>query len=548
MFNSNFLKKVIFTLIILIIIATAFGVYYYQRNIFGQDKIRFEIIATESVDAGEEVEYVVRYKNNSDTRLEEVVLLFEYPENAIIIEEDNEDIKKRGDVRREVVVGELNPGEEKTTIFKARPLGKKGESLNAIALLKYVPKNLAAKYEIERTHTAIIKSVPIDFDFQVPSSVDPERESSFRLRFSSDIDYPLTDIEVRLKYPSGFSLSRSVPKTDLDVKDVWAWPVLNKGVDGIIDIDGFLKGEPGDAKIFGATLGIWKDDHFITLKETTKGTAISQSSLLLDLQVNGVAEHVAVPGELLHYEVFYRNIGKETLEDLFLLVDLDKNTLNFNQIETKDGRFQEERGAIIWSYTFDFALQSLKENEEGKVDFWVRVREDLPYNPEIKVKASMEKAEKTLATRVNTRLSLNQEAIRKGSPFEEVGPFPFEKNEKSNYAVRWRAKSQFNDVDNLTIKTVLPEGAIATGKKFPEEGVLSSNPATGEVVLELGDLPAGIAKEIFFEIEVEPKNDFELEDWVVFETEVSARDKRTNRTITQKVGAVFLDQILEISI
>jgi hypothetical protein len=548
MFDPKNLKKIVLVLLVLIAITIAFGYFYYQKNVFGQDKIYFEITAPENMVMGEEIEYIIRYKNNSETRLEDVVLTFEYPENAIIIEEENEAIQKRGDVRREVTVGELNPGEEKTVIFKARLLGQKGDSLETLAWLRYVPKNLAAKYEIKRTHTAIINSVPINFEFQVPSSVDPEQESSFRLRFSSNIDYPLTDLEVQLKYPTEFEFIRSTPKTDSETKNLWTWAVLNNNEDGIIDFDGILKGESGDAKIFSATLGIWKGDKYIVLSQATKGTAISQSSLLLDMQVNGVTDHVATPGELLHYEVFYRNVGEETLENLFLLVNLDKDTLNFNQLETTNGRFQEDRGVIIWSYTFDFALQSLQKNEEGKVDFWVRVREDLPYNPEIKVEASMENAKKTLATKVNTVLSLNQEVIRMGSPFEEVGPFPFEKGAKSNYAVRWRIKSQFNDVRDVTIKTVLPVNAKITGEKEPEEGILSFNPGTREVILEIDSLSAGVAREIFFEVETTPSEELDEKDWAVFETEMIARDRRTDRIITQKVGAVFLDQILEISI
>ncbi len=548
MFNPKNLKKVIIILIGLLVVTGSLGYFYYQRNIFGEDRLRFEISAPETVSAGEEVEYVVRYRNNSDVRLEEMVLVFEYPENAIIIEsEEDEDVRRRSGSRREIDIGELNPGQEKMVSFKVRLLGEVGRSFEASAWIRYVPKNLAARYESKREHTVVIENVPISFDFQIPGNVDPDRETGFRLRFSSGIDYPLTDLEVRFRYPPGFHVIRSAPKTDAEEKNVWSWPVLNKGDDGIIDIDGVLKGEPGDAKIFNAVLGIWLNDNFIPLKEASRGTAISRSNLLLDMQVNGVEEYVASPGELLHYEIFFRNIGSETLEDLFLLVDLDENTLNLNQVEPVEGRFQKERGVIIWSYTFDYILLSLKENEDGRVEFWARVREDLPYNPEIKVKASMERAEKTLAARVNTRLSLNQSVIRKGSLFEEVGPFPFEGGEKSNYTVRWVAETLFNDVRDVLIKTKLPEGARITGEKEPEGVSLSFNSSTREVVLEIEELSAGKEKELFFEVEIDPFEDFDEEDIVLGEGEMTARDRRTDETIVQKTGAVFLDQILEIS-
>lgn len=548
MLDPQKLKKIVLILLGLTLIIGPLGYFFYQRNVFGQDRIRFEITAPDMVSAGEEVEYVVRYRNNSDTRLEEVVLIFEYPENSLPIEkEDDENIKKRGTLRREVNVGELNPGEEKTSIFKAILLGKEGSSFTTNASIRYVPKNLAARYESKREHVAVIDKVPIAFDLQIPTTVDPDRENSFRLRFSSEINHPLTDLEIRFTYPSGFRFIRSTPKTEVEGKNIWTWSVLNKGDDGTIDVDGVLMGDPGDAKIFNAVMGVYIEDNFILLKEASRGTAISRSNLLLDMQVNGRDDYVASPGELLHYEIFFRNIGKETLEELFLLVDLDGNTLNLNQVEPREGRFQEERGAIIWSHTFDYSLLSLKENEEGRVEFWARVREDLPYNPEIKVKASIERAQKTLLTRVNTRLSLTQEVIRKGSPFQVVGPFPFKSGEKSNYAVRWKVKNHFNDVRDVVIRTKLPEGARITGEKNMEDLSISFNSSNREVVMNIESIPAGETKEIFFEVEITPKKDFKEEDIVLFEGEVTGKDRRTESNVSSISGAVFLDQVFEIS-
>ncbi len=548
MLDPQKLRKIMFILLGLLLIVGPLGYFFYQRNIFGQDKLRFDITAPDTVDAGEEVEYIVRYRNNSDTRLEEVVLTFEYPENSIPLEnEEDENVKKRGNLRREINVEELNPGEEKISVFKAILLGKEGSSFEANALIRYVPRNLAARYESKRDHVILIDKIPISFDFQIPTTVDPDRENSFRLRFSSEIDYPLTDLEVRFTYPSGFRFIRSTPDPETESKSIWTWPVLNKGDDGTIDIDGVLLGSPGDAKIFNAVLGVYVNDSFITLKEASRGTAISRSNLILDMQVNGKAEYVANPGELLHYEVFFRNIGEETLEELFLLVDLDGNTLNLSQVEPIDGRFQEERGVIIWSHTFDYALLSLKENEDGRVEFWARVREDLPHNPEIKVKASIERAEKILATKVNTRLSLTQDIVREGSPFETTGPFPFEKGEVSNYAVRWKIRNYFNDVRSVVIRTKLPEGARITGNKSLEDVLLSFNSTTREAVMDISDISAGETKEIFFEVEINPEKDFEEEDIVLFEGEVRAEDRRTEGIITAVSGAVFLDQVLELN-
>lgn len=550
-FNLKYMKKIIFILLGLIIITGALGYFYYQRNIFSQDRLRFEISAPEEVKTGEEVEYLLRYQNNSDTRMEEVRLLFEYPENVIPVEpeEVREEITRRGGLRREVEVGELNPGEEKTTSFRARPLGREGDSLKASAWIRYVPKNLAARFEAEREHLATISEVPIDFSLQIPSEVDPNKEESIRVHLSSQIEHPLKDLVVRVAYPSGFNFVRSTPGTDAKDKDEWPISVLNRGDSRTVDIDGVIGGSPGDAKVFNATLGVWQNERFIPLKEASRGTSISRSSLILDLQVNGGTDHVAETGELLHYEVFFRNIGEETMEDLFLLVDLDENTLDMNQVEPVDGRFQEDRGVIIWSHTFDYDLESLKKDEDGSVEFWVRVKEDLPYYPEIKVSAAMERAERSLETKVNTRLAAGKKVIREGSPFDPEGPFPFEEGERSTYTVKWELESLFNDMKDVVIKSRLPEGAGLTGEKESERDVsLSYSSGTREIEIEIDKLPAGSTEEIFAEVEIEPLEDPEGEDKVIYETEIHGKDTWTGKEISQKLPASFFDQILEISL
>ncbi len=545
MANNKKLKNIILSLFILIIITGAVGLTLYQRNKMGEDRLRFEIEASESIKTGEEFEYTLRYRNNSDTRFENVSIIFEYPPNVEAIDdEDNDNITIRGEHRREVEVGELDPGEEKVTVFKGRAFGKKGDTLKAHAQVRYIPRNLTARYQVDREHIAKINEVPIDFLFEIPSTIDPNTEESFRLRFYSDISYPLSNLEIRVNYPDGFRFQRSTPNTDERNNNVWKWPVLNQGEDGTIDIDGVLEGSPGDGKIFSAVLGIWRNERFIVLKEASRGTSLSQSDLLLDIQVNGEEDYIASPGELLHYEIFVKNIGENTIEDLFLLVDLDRETLDLNRVEPVKGRFQEGRGVIIWSYAFDSGLYSLREDEERRLEFWVEVKEDnLPYEPEINVKASIERARKEITTKVNTVLTAKQEVIREGSPFAEFGPFPFEIGEESNYVIRWEASSLFSDLNNVIIETTIPEGTRVTGERFPNDINISFNSSTGEVSISKENLFAGSSEDIFIEVEIKPEREIEEDDYLVGETIISGEDRSTGEDITTSLLGITLGDI-----
>ena len=91
----------------------------------------------------EEVEYLVKYKNNGNIVLEEPKLTFQYPENSLPAGENL--------IRTEKNLEDIYPGEEKTFSFKARLFGKEGETREAQAVLRYRPRNLKAFYESKTT-------------------------------------------------------------------------------------------------------------------------------------------------------------------------------------------------------------------------------------------------------------------------------------------------------------------------------------------------------------------------------------------------------------
>ena len=74
-------------IIIFLILVSAIGFWYWQTNFYARETLKLEILGLEKVEMGESFEYIVKYKNNGSTRLEEPRLIFEYPEHSIV--EDN---------------------------------------------------------------------------------------------------------------------------------------------------------------------------------------------------------------------------------------------------------------------------------------------------------------------------------------------------------------------------------------------------------------------------------------------------------------------------
>ena len=112
-------KLITFTIILTFILAaTVF--WYYRKNIYSKEILKLEVLGPEEVELAQEFEYTVRYKNNGNITLEEPKLIFEYPENSIVVEGEN---SSGNSLRQERKLDDIYPGQERTFSFKARLLG-----------------------------------------------------------------------------------------------------------------------------------------------------------------------------------------------------------------------------------------------------------------------------------------------------------------------------------------------------------------------------------------------------------------------------------------
>jgi hypothetical protein len=484
------MKKFAFFIIILALLVGVAGFYYYQRNTFSKEILKLEILGPAETDLLEEIEYIVKYKNNGNVRLEEPRLIFEYPEHSLIEEGKPE--------RQEIGPDELGeaiyPGEEKTFSFKARLLGKEGESKVAKAFLSYRPKNLKAYYTSETTFTTLIKKVPLTFEFDLPSKTESGKDLRFNLNYFSNVDYPLSNLMIKIEYPPDFEFVESTPKS-LE-KTEWEIGLLNRAEGGRIEILGKLRGEVGEQKIFKAKLGSWQEGEFILLKETNRATEIIKPSLYIFQEINGSPEYVASPGEQLHYEIFFKNIGDNPLTNLFLVARLEGKAFDFQSIKSDLGNFEPGDNSIIFDWRKNSKLQFLDSQEEGKVEFWIELKKEWELtpqdkNPVIKNNIYLSQARKEFVNKVNSKLVVSQKGFFNDEVFGNSGPLPPKVGQTTTYTILWEVKNYYNDVKNVKVKATLPKEVQLTGKIFPEDAKFMFDSSSREIIWDIGDIEAG---------------------------------------------------------
>lgn len=517
-------------LIFIVVVLIGAVLWYYQKNIYSKEALKLEILGPETCGGGEEVEYTLKYKNNGDVRLEEPELIFEYAEGSLPIDRDSS--------RVVIPLEDIYPGQEQILTFKARVFGREGETKTTKAILSYRPKSLRPFYESESTHSIRIEDVALTFVFDLPSKISSEKQADFSLNYFSSLDYPLSDLGIRIEYPSHFEFLSAKP-SGIENNE-WQINTLNKSEGGRIDISGAIYGDIGEQKIFKAQFGIWIKDKFIILKEITRGVEIVKPRLILDQRINGLSEYIATPGELLHYEIIFRNIGSEFFEKLFLVLELE-GPFDFEDLNLSNGRINVSDKSILWDWRDISELRFLGPGEEGRVEFWITLKEEredgVSQGDEsyLKNRVALSQIREEFVTKLNSKLEIVQKAYYEEEVFGNSGPIPPKVAEKTTYTIIWQAKNHYNDVNGVKVSAVLPIGVDLTSNIFPEEEKdnFTYDSVSREIVWQIGDLEAGAGysspqKSIAFQIEFEPiENQRGLVATLINEAKISGDDQFT---------------------
>ncbi len=544
-------KKIAFFSFFLAIAASVVALIYFERGSFSESDLRVEIRGPEEVEVGEIVDYSIIYRNNSDIKLENVSVTFEYPHASVPVRDEEDVVEERESLRVTENLEDLNPGEEEIIEFKGKIFGEEGDSVVAKAWFEYSPQNLSAQYEVERTHTGIITEVPINFEFDLPNQKEAGEEFPFRVRYFSQLDQDLDNLGIRLNYPGEFEFLRSTPQ-GLENNEWERSLPSNQG--GLIEVFGKLNGDPGDIKGFTGELGVWKFDRFISLKKINGEVLIPQPNLFVDVLVNDSADYIANPGEDLLYDIYFKNIGDQVMENLFLTIDLDTDILDMDETESMGGRFQKEAGSIIWSHSSFPELRRLAPNEEEKISFWTQVKEeDLPYNPEAVISINLEQVRQEKRTKVNTDINFDQRfSIRDEDPFNSSGPLPLSLNNPSTYTITWEIDNLYNDLKNVRVESTLPEDAGIVESEYSEYSEFDYNSTTGEIVWSLDEIERGAGAShssptLSFQVEIIPTASAEGDVELLGETELRATDNWTNEDLSREFESLTHGNLLEVA-
>lgn len=500
--SSNKKYLLIAGVAVLFIFSCVVGFFFWSGLIsFDKDKVEIEISGPERVVSGDEVKYIVKYKNRTKLDLDNIKLVFHYPENTILVDSL--------DMNQTIDLPDLGVEQENEIELPVSIVGLKGETKKAWAELSYQPSGISSRYTNQTEFYTEIVSVPLILDFDLPERLVNGQSFNFSLVYSNQADVSFDDMWVQIDYPIGFTFESSDPESSEEYR-AWFLGRLMPDEQGKVIIKGSIQGENGDYKSFNARLGLFKDNKFTAYAETTDALQISISPLSVSQTVNDSFDYTAKAGELLKYKIDYENTTEVGIRDVVITSKLEGSALDLKSLSLGGGSFNGVTQVITWRGSNLSDLEYLEPNEKGQITFSVRIKKPLPVNTytdknfivknTVKIDSSdrplsLEHIEiagqSELITKILSDLTLQAKAYYHDDLIYNSGPIPPKVGQITTYTIKWEIVNVSNDLEDTRVEAVLPLNVQWMNKISPSNVNLDYNASTGKVVWNIGFLSAG---------------------------------------------------------
>ena len=545
---------------ILFIALLAEGYFLFKKVSSQKTGIQINIDTTENILLGEAFTLEVTYKNASANLLQDALLLVELPENIKILGSENGNTRL---FKKEL--GDLGPGTTNIERFYLVAMGAPNRIESIKASLQYNIVGFSGRFEKFKTQTITIGGPIIDFNLSVPEKIVSGEEFSFKVNFVNNSNQAISNLKIQLFYPLGFNFSDSDVKP-VDGNDVWNWGNLQPKERAEINIQGVIIGEVGSYYEIGANINLIAENQIITLEKKTAMTNILQSPLNISIYINNAKDYIARPGEILEYRIDYQNNTDIALSEVIIKTEITGSMFNLSSVFT-NGYFDSLKKQIIWNAGNTPQLKLLNKGDGGSVSFKISTTNTFPTrsfndkNQTLKVRVTIESpsvppnsslkttsAVAELITKIIGRVDLQSYALFRdaASGIVNKGSFPLKVGKSTNFTIHWKIINYNNDLEEVVLKTLLPQGigwAGVIGGKYGDNPP-QYNERTGEVIWAIKEIPAfsGILlpeQELIFQIVATPSlNQVGNYMKLLEETRMTAVDKFTGQEIEIKIPSI----------
>ncbi|MDD2753214.1 MAG: hypothetical protein PHT44_01215 [Candidatus Portnoybacteria bacterium] len=550
-----------------VLAAAVIGGWFWWRNFksFNTDEMSLDIFGQDRVVSGEEVNYIVRYKNNSGVAVSNATLSFSFSNQLMPV--DSSGAVKQGDLMvMSKNLGQLAPEQDGQAEFKVRVLGDKDSQQKFTAKLNYRPSNISSDFSNSKEFASTIISVPLVLSFILPDRIVSGQTMNFSLRYLNTSDAAFNDAKLKIEYPEGFIFDSALPSPS-DGNNAWSLAEIGSREEGNIIIKGTIAGNEGESKVFKAQIGTQKSDaEFVVYSQTLASPQISTSPLFVEQSLVGAQNNNADIGQDLTYKIKYRNTTNVAIGPVFITVKIDSKAMDPSGVNAKNGFFSSSDNTITWNSSSLPALEQLAAGAEGELEFSLKVKNVLPinkfsdknftisttvkidsFNIPLALSGTQLAGQNQLVVKINSRLVLAMKGFYADQLILNSGPLPPKVGQKTTYTVYWQVLNVSNELASVAVEAYLPSYTSWEGKIYPANEDIKYDASSGKIIWQIGKLSAGTGfvypvKQIAFQVGFTPSiSQVDDSAVVVQQAKATGDDSFTNVQISASDNALKSD-------
>ncbi len=535
------------------------GVILAQKYFSRDAGIGLSFSAPNEVLVAAPFDFKITYKNGSSNLLRDTTLILELPKNVKSLS----DVSQDSFIKRDL--GDLGTDSSNTQTFNLVALGDANRVANFKATLQYNLPGFGSRFEKSASQNLSVSGAALTYNTVLPQNVISGEEFVYEIDYTNNTNQILTGLKLQTFYPLGFNFA-SASLEPAEGNNVWAVGDLAPKASGKILIKGNVVGQAGSFYEFGSQLSIVVQNQTVNLDKKTAGVTIQTSPLKLAISVNGASDYIVSLDETLEYKIDYQNNTEIGLEEVIIKAKLDSNLFDLTWASSS-GYFDSSYKQIIWNAGNTPALRLINRGDSGSVSFKIKLKNSYPIkllsdkNFVVKVQVQMESPsvppatnlEKTMAVaEISSKVAGRADLLSFGffrdaaSGIINKGNLPLRVGVGTNFTIHWKVINYPNDLSDVVIKTVLPQGINWTNMVAGNYGDVAPtyNERTSEVTWRIPKLPAtsGVvlpAREAIFQIAAVPSlNQVGNYMTLLNETTFSAKDDFTGQDIQFTVNSI----------
>ncbi|MDE1988692.1 MAG: hypothetical protein KGI39_03265, partial [Patescibacteria group bacterium] len=317
--------------------------------------------------------------------------------------------------------------------------------------------------------------------------------------------------------------------------DVWSIGDLSPGDKKTVKIYGKLEGQDGEDKVLRFTAGIASD-----IDERTIATALVTSLASISIKKPFIGIDIAFEGatagdnfasqssKIIRANILWKNNLATPVTDAEIQIKFKGNALNKASVSAERGFYRSIDDTIVINKTDDPSLASLVPGQSGNFNFSFGSLNSYAGGTEpikegvitLDIVASGKRLQgdnvpqevlysATKTVKISTDLKLTSRIIHWSGPFQNTGPMPPKAEKETTYTIIWTVINTSNKVKDAKVAATLPVYVKWVSKINPDNENISFNPASSEVVWNIGDVEAGAGidnkpKEVAFQVSLLP--------------------------------------------